>query len=71
MNSEDILRDIESMIAGRATDAVKKRSIDGVMLEYYSIDELLIARDKFKAIVSMERGDGIQLPGSVNLEFRG
>lgn len=71
MNPEDILRDIEAMIAGRATDAVKKRSVDGVTLEYYSIDELLVLRDKFKSIVSMERGDGIQVPGSVHLEFRG
>lgn len=71
MFAEDVLHDIEQMICGRATDAVKKRTVDGVSLEYYIIEELLILRDKFKYLAAAESGEAPQLPGQVFLEFRG
>lgn len=71
MFAQDVLKDIEEMICGRATDAVKKRTVDGVSLEYYSLDELLLLRDKFKVLAATESGEALQLPGQVHLEFRG
>lgn len=68
--AQNALEAIESAILGRATDAILEQEVDGVKLKYMSIEQLLIARDKFKLMVENESEEGVRLPFSVPLVFR-
>ena len=68
--AQNALDAIESAILGRATDAILEQEVDGVKLKCMSIEQLLIARDKFKLMVENESEEGVRLPFSVPLVFR-
>lgn len=68
--AQQALAAVEAAILGRATSAILEQEVDGVKLKYMSMEQLLLARDKFKLLVAEESEDGICLPGSVSLEFR-
>jgi len=70
LDFDGIIADIEAAITGRASDTALERSIDGTTLKYASLDELLVWREKFLALRAMERGEGLNLPGSAKLVFR-
>jgi len=69
MNYKKIIEDIESVIAGQATDSAKSRNIDGTSIVYKSIDELLILRSKLQELDAIENGDGIVLPSIAQIGF--
>ena len=64
------LEAVEAAILGRASDALLEQEVDGTKLKYLSMEQLLIARDKFKQMTAAESGEGIALPGEVSLVFR-
>lgn len=68
--SQNALEAIEAAILGRASDALLEQEVDGVKLKYMSLEQLLVARDKFKMMADAESSEGIRLPSSVPLSFR-
>ena len=68
--AQNALEAIDAAIHRRATDAILEQEVDGVKLKYMSIEQLLIAYDKFKLMVENESEEGVRLPFSVPLVFR-
>jgi hypothetical protein len=64
------LEAVEAAILGRASDALLEQEVDGTKLKYMSMEQLLVARDKFKLMAEAESENGIVLPFSVPLSFR-